>query len=116
MPTLASEARNMGLADLVLPEQWSGCQREAERLCMELSGGAASEPGLLAKARMRARDEQRKPLQVYRDEELRHMHRTFYDPDSSYHEARRNFVYKRAAQETPPRIATHRDSLVRRRA
>jgi putative two-component system protein, hydrogenase maturation factor HypX/HoxX len=62
---------------------------------------AGTAPSDTAKARTRARDEQRKPLQVYRNEELRHMYRAFYDPDSSYHEARRNFVYKRAAAETP---------------
>ena len=66
--------------------------------------------------RWRVSDERRKPLQAYRDEELRHMYQTFYDPDSSYHEARRNFVYKRPAEATPARIATHRPSLIRRRA
>jgi putative two-component system protein, hydrogenase maturation factor HypX/HoxX len=116
MPTLASEARGMGLADLVLPEQWGDCQRQVERFCIALSEGVRSEQALVAKARARARDEQRKPLQVYRDEELHHMNRTFYDPHSSYHEARRNFVYKRAARATPSRIATHRDGRIRMRA
>jgi putative two-component system hydrogenase maturation factor HypX/HoxX len=116
MPTLASEAKSMGLADLVLPEQWSDCQHQVDRLCIELSEGVGSEQALAAKAKPRARDEQRKPLQIYRDEELRHMYRTFYDPNSSYHEARRNFVYKRAAEATPPRIATHRDARMRKRA
>lgn len=116
MPTLASEAQSMGLADLVLPEQWSDCRHQVDRLCIELSEPVRSEKALAAKAIARERDEQRKPLQAYRDEELRHMYRTFYDPSSSYHEARRNFVYKRAAEATPLRIATHRESLLRRRA
>ena len=116
MPTLAIEAQNMGLADLVLPEQWSDCRHQVERSCIELSEGVRSEKALAAKALARARDERRKPLQAYRNEELRHMYRTFYDPGSSYHEARRNFVYKRAAEETPLRIATHRDSMLRREA
>jgi putative two-component system hydrogenase maturation factor HypX/HoxX len=108
MPTLASEAQGMGLADLVLPEQWSDCRRQVDRFCLELSEGVRSEKALAAKAMGRARDEQLKPLQAYRDEELRHMFQTFYDPDSSYHEARRNFVYKRTAESTPARIAAHR--------
>ena len=54
-------------------------------------------------------------MQIWRDEELRHMYRTFYDPDS-YHEARRNFVYKRAAEATRPRLATHRVARMRRTA
>jgi putative two-component system hydrogenase maturation factor HypX/HoxX len=61
-------------------------------LCIELSEGVRGEKVLAAKAMARERDERRKPLQAYRDEELRHMYRTFYDPGSSYHEARRNFV------------------------
>lgn len=116
MPTLASEAQSMGLADLVLPEQWNDCRSEVDRLCIGLSERARGAKALAAKAMTRERDEQRKPLQAYRDEELRHMYRTFYDPGSSYHEARRNFVYKRAAEETPPRIATHRTSMMRREA
>jgi putative two-component system hydrogenase maturation factor HypX/HoxX len=116
MPTLASEAQSMGLADLVLPEQWSDCRSELDRLCIELSERVRCEKALAAKVMARERDEQRKPLQAYRGEELRHMHRTFYDPGSSYHEARRDFVYKRAAAETPPRIATHRRSRMRREA
>jgi putative two-component system protein, hydrogenase maturation factor HypX/HoxX len=116
MPTLASEAQSLGLADFVLPEQWSDCRRQVDRFCLELSEGVRSKKALAAKAMARARDEQRKPLQAYRDEELRHMYQTFYDPGSSYHEARRNFVYKRPAETTPARIATHRPSLIRRRA
>jgi putative two-component system hydrogenase maturation factor HypX/HoxX len=116
MPTLASQAQSMGLADLVLPEQWSECRSELDRLCIELSERVSGKNALAAKALARARDEQRKPLQAYRDEELAHMHLTFYDPRSSYHEARRDFVYKRPAEETPPRIATHRESRIRREA
>jgi enoyl-CoA hydratase/carnithine racemase len=48
MPTLAREAQNMGLADLVLPEQWSDCRHEVERYCIELSG-VGSEKALAAR-------------------------------------------------------------------
>jgi hypothetical protein len=41
------------------------------------------------------------------------MYRIFYDPNSSYHEARRAFVYKKPATQTPARIATHRLSSVK---
>jgi putative two-component system hydrogenase maturation factor HypX/HoxX len=116
MPTLASEAQSIGFADLVLPEQWGDCRSEVDRLCIELSERVRGEQALAAKAIARERDEQCKPLQAYRDEELHQMYRTFYDPGSSYHQARRDFVYKRAAEETPPRIATHRESRMRREA
>ena len=51
MPTLASEAQNMGLADLVLPEQWSDCQHQIERLCIELSERVGSEQRLRPRRR-----------------------------------------------------------------
>ncbi len=45
----------------------------------------------------RARDEQVKPLSVYRSEELSRSHECFFGADRSYHEARRRFVYKLGA-------------------
>jgi putative two-component system protein, hydrogenase maturation factor HypX/HoxX len=113
MPTLAEEARSSGLADLLLPEQWIDCQREIDHLAAELCAEPLFKRKLAAKAKERARDERRKPLQTYRDEELRHMYRTFYDPNSSYHEARRAFVHKRSATQTPARIAIHRMNSVK---
>ena len=46
------------------------------------------------KRRARARDEQAKPLSVYRTEELARSHECFFGADRSYHEARTRFVYK----------------------
>jgi putative two-component system protein, hydrogenase maturation factor HypX/HoxX len=108
MPTLAQEARASGLADLLLPEQWHNCHREIDRLGVELSSSSLHKRQLATKLKDRARDERRKPLQTYRDEELRLMYRTFYDPSSSYHEARRAFVHKSVATQTPSRLAAHR--------
>jgi putative two-component system protein, hydrogenase maturation factor HypX/HoxX len=49
------------------------------------------------KRRRRARDEQAKPLSVYRTEELARSHECFFGDDRSYHEARSRFVYKTGA-------------------
>jgi putative two-component system hydrogenase maturation factor HypX/HoxX len=49
------------------------------------------------KRRRRVRDEQVKPLSVYRTEELARSHECFFGSDSGYHEARRRFVYKLGA-------------------
>ena len=56
------------------------------------------------KRRRRARDEQVKPLSVYRTEELARSHECFFGGDRSYHEARSRFVYKTGAPcvVTPP--------------
>ena len=45
---------------------------------------------------MRA-DERVKPLEAYRGEEMARSHECFFGADRSYHEARRNFVYKISA-------------------
>jgi putative two-component system protein, hydrogenase maturation factor HypX/HoxX len=47
------------------------------------------------KRRRRARDEQRKPLEHYRREELARSHECFFGPNRRYHEARSRFTHKR---------------------
>jgi putative two-component system protein, hydrogenase maturation factor HypX/HoxX len=56
------------------------------------------------KRRRRARDEENKPLDAYRKEELARSYRCFFGEDRSYHEARRRFVHKLGAPcaVTPP--------------
>jgi putative two-component system hydrogenase maturation factor HypX/HoxX len=49
---------------------------------------------LKQKRERRLADERKKPLAVYRQEELAQMRLNFYGSDPSYHEARRRFVYK----------------------
>jgi len=65
--------------------------------------------GLLdAKNARRARDEARKPLAAYRNEELGRMRLNFFGFDPSYHVARYNFVRKIAHSRTPLHLAVHR--------
>jgi putative two-component system protein, hydrogenase maturation factor HypX/HoxX len=68
---------------------------------------------LQEKRRARARDEQIKPLSVYRTEELTRSHECFFGPDRSYHEARSRFVYKTGAPcaVTPAAAADAMDLL-----
>lgn len=53
-------------------------------------------------------DEAFKRLPLYRTFELHEMWRTFHTPDSPYHQARRDFVYKTSATATPLHLAKHR--------
>ena len=66
---------------------------------------------LQQKNRQREADEQQKPLQNYRDEELRHMQLNFYGFDPSYHVARYHFVHKIPHAWTPLYLAQHRRVL-----
>jgi putative two-component system protein, hydrogenase maturation factor HypX/HoxX len=61
----------------------------AERLARSAAAGR-----LVEKRIRRTRDEQRKPLEAYRAEEMIRSHRCFFGPDRRYHEARRRFAYK----------------------
>ena len=61
------------------------------------------------KALRRADDEERKPLALYREEELQRMQRNFYGFDPSYHVARHHFVYRKPHAWTPRHLAPHRD-------
>jgi putative two-component system hydrogenase maturation factor HypX/HoxX len=66
-------------------------------------------PELLEGKRLqRERDEEAKPLQSYREEELAHLKLNFYGFDSSYHVARYHFVYKLPKARTPGYLARHR--------
>ena len=53
-------------------------------------------------------DEKIKPIQKYRDEELEHMYKSFYDANSSFNKLRCEFVYKVTPKHTPKRLALHR--------
>jgi len=61
------------------------------------------------KKRQRKIDEENKPLDNYRTEELQKMKQNFYGFDPSYHVARYNFVYKVPKSRTPITIASHRN-------
>jgi len=69
---------------------------------------------LEAKRRARARDEQVKPLSVYRTEELARSHECFFGADTSYHEARTRFVYKTGAPckvAVPPAASPEQEAM-----
>lgn len=102
-----AEARRLGIVDRVL----SG-EALADASLVEFGAAMASDAGfasrLAAKRQRRAADEAEKPLQSYRDEELRRMKLNFYGFDPSYHVARYNFIHKVPKSRTPLTIAGHR--------
>jgi putative two-component system hydrogenase maturation factor HypX/HoxX len=116
LPTLAAEAHVMGLVNHLLPESWDTYHVELESLCKGLAAKTEWKKRIAMKQKERARDEKIKPLQAYREEELRHMRATFFNPHSEFHQARHDFVYKQAAASTPLRIAAHRRGIEQRRS
>ncbi|GAB9247565.1 hydrogenase maturation protein [Bradyrhizobium diazoefficiens] len=107
LPMGVAEARRLAIVDRVL----SG-EALADASLVQSGAAMASDAGfaarLAAKQQRRAADEAEKPLQSYRDEELRRMKLNFYGFDPSYHVARYNFIHKVPKSRTPLTIAGHR--------
>ncbi|MDD1526622.1 hydrogenase maturation protein [Bradyrhizobium sp. WBOS7] len=107
LPMGVAEAQRLGIVDRVLARD-----ELARESLIKLAAATGADPGLAArlaeKQRRRATDEAEKPLQAYRDEELRRMRLNFYGFDPSYHVARYNFIHKVPKSRTPLTIAHHR--------
>ena len=108
LPIDATDARNLGLIDecfAVNSEEFANKIRQtAESLAKRPDFSAL----LQQKTHQRELDERLKPLQSYRDEELRQMQLNFYGFDPSYHVARYHFVHKIPHSWTPRYLAKHR--------
>jgi putative two-component system protein, hydrogenase maturation factor HypX/HoxX len=96
-PLGARRAMQIGLLDAVFGASIQDFHRQTREHAEQLATDAAFELRLEQKRRRRARDEQIKPLQAYRDEEMARSHECFFGPDRSYHQARQRFAYKLTA-------------------
>jgi putative two-component system protein, hydrogenase maturation factor HypX/HoxX len=90
-------AVEIGLIDSAFGEDAASFRAQVGGLARRLAAHPDHAHWLQEKRRGRARDEQAKPLGVYRTEELARSHECFYGADRSYHEARTRFVYKTGA-------------------
>ena len=108
-PLTARRAVASGFTDACLAGDVQAFRIDVARRAAEIAAAPDLEARLAAKRERRAQDEARKPLAVYREEELAHMRRNFYGFDPSYHVARHHFVRKSPASWTPRHLARHRD-------
>lgn len=108
MPMGMQEAKQLGLVDFIIPEMFTAFDHKIEMMTESLAQSNNYDKILESKAKRRDHDEFVKPLKYYRQEELRHMREDFYKPNSPYNPARKEFVYKTPATETPERLAHHR--------
>jgi putative two-component system hydrogenase maturation factor HypX/HoxX len=93
-PLGAQRAVELGLIDEVGPAAADAFRADVRRLATALAYDTRYAERVAAKRRARAWDEARKPLAVYRAEELARCHECFFGPDPRHHEARQRFVYK----------------------
>ena len=108
LPIGAREARDNGLIDDCFAVSGEDFKKKIHCLAVAIATDAGFPELLKRKQYRRQVDEQLKPLQQYRNEELDCMRLNFYGFDPSYHVARYHFVYKIPHGWTPRYLARHR--------
>jgi putative two-component system hydrogenase maturation factor HypX/HoxX len=108
MPMGTQVAKEIRLIDDFFGNNPVSFREEIELIAEEIAQSPDYEQRLALKIEERLTDEQFKPLEAYRKEELEEMKINFYGSDKSYHTARYNFVYKIAPSQTPLHLAKHR--------
>ncbi|MFZ0091323.1 MAG: enoyl-CoA hydratase-related protein [Solirubrobacteraceae bacterium] len=93
-PLGTARAVEIGLLDATYGATLDAFHVQTRALARRLAADPRLGHRLDAKRRRRAQDEQIKPLEAYRAEELARSHDCFFGPDPRYHDARRRFVYK----------------------
>ncbi len=108
MPMGTQVAKEIGLIDDFFGNNPVSFREEIELIAEEIAQSPDYEQRLALKSEERLTDEQFKPLEAYKKEELEEMKINFYGSDKSYHTARYNFVYKITPSQTPLHLAKHR--------
>jgi putative two-component system hydrogenase maturation factor HypX/HoxX len=94
LPISTRTAQQIGLLDDAFGEDAASFCQHIRKLAEELASSPGYQHLLEEKRQRRKRDEAKKPLQAYREEELQRMWLNFFGVDHSYHLARKHFVYK----------------------
>ncbi len=94
LPISTRTAHQIRLIDDAFGKDPASFCEHISKLAEELASSHRYEHLLEEKRQRRKRDEARKPLQAYREEELQRMWLNFFGADQSYHLARKHFVYK----------------------
>ncbi len=102
LPISGRTAQQIGLIDEAFEEYAASFRHHIREIAEGLARSPRYEYLLEEKRRVRQADEDRKPLEVYREEELRQMWLNFFGADRSYHLARKRFVYKGLMPDTAP--------------
>jgi putative two-component system hydrogenase maturation factor HypX/HoxX len=93
-PIGTGRAVGLGLLDAAFGSTVADFHSELRRMAERLAAHAELGRWLEEKRRRRERDEQVKPLEAYRADELSLSYECFFGADRSYHEARHRFAFK----------------------
>lgn len=105
LPVSAKRAVELGMAERVLQAAPEELGDEVVRLALQLAASPKLSARIAKKKAARGQDEAAKPLQQYRDEELTHMRRNFFDASEPHARLRSAFVRKEKALHTPAHVA-----------
>ncbi len=108
LPLGARAARGFGLIDDHFGATGEEFELLVRKLAQELTQDHGFDRVLKEKNRRRSRDEAKRPLHLYRSEELDRLRMNFYGFDPSYHVARYHFVHRVPHSWTPLHLARHR--------
>jgi len=108
LPLGTAQAAELGLVDQILDRHPSGFYQELMNALKPLADDQTFKIRISHKQAQRQTDEASKPLENYREEELKKMHLNFYGFDPSYHFARYHFVHRTPKSRTPSYLAHHR--------
>ncbi|MEQ1558121.1 MAG: hydrogenase maturation protein [Methyloglobulus sp.] len=111
MPMGMAEAQAIGLIDFIIPDMFEAFDSKIKTMVEALAQSNDYDKLLHHKISRRQHDEFIKPLSYYRQEELIRIREDFYKHDTPYNPARKQFVYKIPTQETPERLALHRQGM-----
>jgi putative two-component system hydrogenase maturation factor HypX/HoxX len=94
LPITTRAAEGTGLIDRAVGDTIADFRSRVVAIAQDLVGRWDESQLLVRKRQRRLKDEQRKPLEQYRAEELKKVWANFHGPTSCYHAARQRFVYK----------------------
>lgn len=116
LPVSAKQAWQLGLVDKVLDKHHAIFAGQVKHMVdTHISNHAELQKLLSNKARTRCSEEFKRPLATYRKFELTQMYANFFN-SNIYHQARKNFVFKKALQATPSNLAKHRQQSIKQPA
>ncbi len=108
MPISSGMAFKIGLIDGVFGKTPAEFRERLKAWLNEFVSSPDYEEFIKKKRTDRIKEELKKPLSAYREEELEKMRLNFYGFDTSYHIARYYFVKRILPFRTPPYLAIHR--------
>ncbi len=105
LPVNTDQAATMGLVDAVGPRDWNEFREWLSRLARSYTSPQWYDGAMATKLQVLDRT---RPASYYEAHELSEMAKDIFDDRSGFDASRADFVYKRPASHTPPRIAQHR--------